>query len=326
MEIIISKECKVNIDDVPAFAQPDYLLFKGQNYGYIYGQINQEIVFFSAFILKKRYFFCLAEFQIPVICLNDSYKDQTVEFMEKGLQELNKKYNVDFVCQNPAYAIFNIYPKGAQYTYFGSYICNLENTEEQLWKKIHSKHRNVIRKAQNMGVEIKFNDYDIDEVYEIISNTQKRSGNGFISKEQFLTLAGSMSNGLDIISAYYNGELQGCAVMAHDKKRAYYLYGGSCAKTSPGALNLMHWQAMLYYKGAGLLEYDFVGARLSDHISEKIQGIQRFKSRFGGDLKKGFLWKYIFKSHKYWLYKLLCFIKKGKWEVDAIDEEHITDI
>ncbi len=326
MEIIISKDCKVNIEKVPAFAKSAYLKFKGQDYGYIYGEINQKNIFFSAFILKKRYFFSLAEFQTPVICLDDSYKEQSVEFIEKGLLELNKKYNIDFVCQNPAYAIFDIYPQGAHYTYFGSYICNLENTEEQLWKKVHSKHRNVIRKAQNMGVEIKINEIDIDEVYDIIVDTQNRSGNGFISKEQFLELKKSMGNGLDIISACYDGRLQGCAVMIHDKKRAYYLYGGSCAKTSPGALNLMHWQAMLYYKELGLVEYDFVGARLSERIAEKLQGIQRFKSRFGGELKQGFLWKYVFKSHKYWLYKLLCFIRNGKWEVDAIDEEHITDI
>lgn len=326
MEIIISKDCKVNMEEVPAFATPDYLKFKGQDYGYIYGVINQEEVFFTAFILKKRYFFCLAEFQTSVICLKDSYEEQSVEFIEKGLQELNKKYDVDFVCQNPAYAIFDIYPQEAQYTYFGSYICNMKNTEEQLWKNVHSKHRNVIRKAQNMGVEIIINKSDINEVYDIIADTQKRSGNGFISKEDFLDLKKSMGNGLDIISACYDGKLQGCAVMAHDKKRAYYLYGGSCTKPSPGALNLMHWQAMLHYKKLGLLEYDFVGARLSENISEKLQGIQRFKSRFGGELKQGFLWKYVFKSHKYWLYKLLCFIRNGKWEVDAIDEENITDI
>lgn len=326
MEIIISKECKLNMNDIPVFAYPEFLDLKGQEYGYIYGLINQEIHFFCAFVLKKKYFFCVAEFQTPVICVREDYEDYSQEFLECGLQELYKKYNVDFVCQNPAYAISDIYPSGAQYSYFGSFICNLNDSEEELWNKVHSKHRNVIRKARSNGVEIKFNEYNINAIYDLILATQTRSDNNFLSKAIFVDLIERMQGRVDVVSAHSKGELQGCAIIAYDARRAYYLYGGSCSKTSPGALNLMHWEAMLHYKDKGLAEYDYVGARLSGHISNKLHGIQRFKSRFGGELYKGFLWKFIFKEYKYNLYKLLYYIKNHKWEVDAIDEEHITDI
>lgn len=326
MQICISKECRLADDEIGAFATLDYLKNKGQDYGYIYGILNNKIIMYTAFILKKKYLFCLVEFQTAVICLYEQYKCLDSQFLEDAVLSLGKKYDVDFICQNPAYAIFDTVPRGADYTYFGSYVCDLQNSEEVLWKNVHSKHRNVIRKAIKSGVEIKFNATDIHQVYKMLKDTQDRSGNNFISEECFYTLRNSLPHRIDIVAAYHEDILQGCAILVYDNDNVYYLYGGSCPKTSIGAMNLLHWRAMIYYKNMGLKHYDFVGARLSDNISVKLHGIQRFKGRFGGELHKGFLWKYIFKRHKYILYKLLSFVRYHRWKVDAIDEEHITDI
>lgn len=326
MEILISKECKFRDDEVRVFAKSEYLRHKGQDYGYIYGLMDAQPVFYLAFVLKQKYFFCVAEFQTSVICLDSNYGDFAEVFLDAAVQKLAQYKNIDFICQNPAYAVFDVYPKHAEYTYFGSYICSLEDSEDILWKKVHSKHRNVIRKAKDNGVEILFNEFPIEEIYEMISQTQERSGNGFVTKDAFCSLVDSLKGNIDLVTAHYKGELQGCAVLGYDYQRVYYLFGGSCSKTFPGALNLLHWEAMMHYKFLGILEYDFVGARLSDRISDKLRGIQRFKSRFGGELNKGFLWKYIFRKEKYFLYKIFCFVRNHKWEVDAIDEEHITNI
>ena len=325
-DILISKECKLSKGKVCVFAKKEYLQHKGQDYGYIYGMIDAQPVFYLAFVLKQRWFFCLAEFQTSVICLDSNYRNFAEVFLEEAVQRLARYKTIDFICQNPAYAIFDVFPKNAKYTYFGSYVCSLEDSEDVLWKKVHSKHRNVIRKAKNNGVEILFNEFPIEEIYEMISLTQARSGNGFVTQDAFCSLIEGLEGNIDLVSAHYKGEMQGCAVLAHDCQRVYYLFGGSCSKPFPGALNLLHWEAMMHYKSLGILEYDFVGARLSGKISSKLQGIQRFKSRFGGELNKGFLWKYIFRKEKYFLYKILCFVKNHKWDVDAIDEEHITNI
>lgn len=326
MKIEISKECKLEYDKIEVFATPAYLDFKGQEYGYVYGIVDSNIVMYMAFIIKRKAIFCLAECQTPVISLAEKDKAAISLFLENAVKYLGRVYNVDFICQNPAYAIFETVPKGSIYTYFGSYICDLNNSEEILWKKVHSKHRNVIRKALSEGLDVRFNKIDIRSIFSMIKETQERSGNGFISAESFYNLKESFGDKMDIVSVHKGDDMHGCAVIIHDQECAYYLYGGSAGKTSSGALNLLHWQAMLHYKSIGLQKYDFVGARLSDHISDKLQGIQRFKSRFGGELYKGFLWKYVYKRHKYMLYKMICFIRNHKWDVDAIDEEHITDL
>lgn len=303
MDILISKECKIKDNEIRAFASQKYLQHKGQDYGYIYGMIDNRLVFYLAFVLKKRYFFCLAEFQTAVVCLDIACNKQSGIFLNEAVQVLSRQKKIDFICQNPAYAIFDECPLHSMYTYFGSYVCSLHNTEDGLWKKVHSKHRNVIRKAKNNGVEIRFNHISIDEMYDIIKQTQERTGNGFVAKAVFCSLVGSLKGNVDLVSAHYAGRLQGGAVLVHDNSRVYYLFGGSTAKPFSGALNLLHWEAMLYYKSLGIVEYDFVGARLSDRVDPKLQGIQRFKSRFGGELKKGFLWKLVFKKEKYLLYK-----------------------
>lgn len=327
MNIVVSRECQVKTNDLVAFATKEFLKAKGQDYGYIYGLDNDNnIVFYIAFILKKKLTFCLAEFQTSVVCLDEGRLEEKKIFLNNAIKLLGEVHNVDFICQNPAYAIFDYYPENAIYTYFGSYICDLTNTEDELWKGVHSKHRNVIRKAIKNGIEIKINETPIEQIYEIIKKTQERSCHAFITIEKFEAMKKGLADKMDFIAAYQGDILQGCAVIVHDKKSAYYLFGGSCTKTFPGALNLLHWQAMLHYKENGLTKYDFVGARLSDHISAKLHGIQRFKERFGGNLQKGLLWKYIYKPHKYMIYKFINFIRTHRWEVDAIDEEHITDI
>ena len=57
----------------------------------------------------------------------------------------------------------------------------------------------------------------------------------------------------------------------------------------------------------------------------KLEGIQRFKERFGGELKKGFIWKYPVNGLKYFLFQIFTrvfyLIKFQKYEGDIIEQE-----
>jgi len=99
---------------------------------------------------------------------------------------------------------------------------------------------------------------------------------------------------------------------------AYYFYGGSAPNAFLGSLNLLHWRAIKYFKSLGVKYYDFVGARINP--KKELEGIQRFKSRFGGEFKKGYLWKYPLNKWKYGLYKPLFYLKNRR-KGDIIDEE-----
>ena len=88
------------------------------------------------------------------------------------------------------------------------------------------------------------------------------------------------------------------------------------------AMNLLHWSAMKLMKERGVKYYDFVGARINPDEGSKYEGIQRFKSRFGGELKKGYLWKMPLNKFKYKLFCWLVAAKQGRnYCGDVIDQE-----
>lgn len=125
-----------------------------------------------------------------------------------------------------------------------------------------------------------------------------------------------------------NGEeIQGCAVLLwRTGSSSYYLHGGSCSHPHSGALNFLHWEAIKKMKARGVLKYDFVGARVSPEPGSKLEGIQRFKSRFGGEMKVGYMWRYVNRPLRYKLYTLMLnsymkYVKHDNTFSDIIKEE-----
>jgi len=91
---------------------------------------------------------------------------------------------------------------------------------------------------------------------------------------------------------YHHGTPQGALFVLHTRRRAFYLCGGTAESVfPPGANRLLHWEAIKYCHGMGVEEYDFVGARPRDVSGTKLEHIQRFKARFGAELRQGYLWK-----------------------------------
>ena len=86
-------------------------------------------------------------------------------------------------------------------------------------------------------------------------------------------------------------------------------------------MNLLHWEAIKYFKEKGIKRYDFVGARISPEKGSKLEGIQRFKSRFGPTLKRGYLWKKNINPLKTNLYNFLVLIKTLNCKGDVVDQE-----
>src|SRR4030095_8023638 len=88
------------------------------------------------------------------------------------------------------------------------------------------------------------------------------------------------------------GTALGGVFIAYTRYAAFYLHGGSTPDIAvPGAIRLLHWEAIRRLMNEGVQRYDFVGARLSDVSGTKLEAIQRFKSRFGSELVRGEIWK-----------------------------------
>ena len=219
-----------------------------------------------------------------------------------------------------------MHPEKAEYCKFGSYIIELDKSEDDIFAGFHTKHRNVVRKAEKDGLTVDFGHQYADVCYEQIKDTYERQQRVAYSKEHFEKLK-LLGENVDFWVVKNGDEIQGCAVLLWSKGfSSYYLHGGSCAHPHGGALNLLHWEAIKKMKQRGVLKYDFVGARVNPEPGSKLEGIQRFKSRFGGEMKVGYMWRYVNRPIRYKLYSLLLnmymkYVRHDNTFSDIIKEE-----
>lgn len=304
----------------PIYASPCYLQTVGSEYGWVGGYLNGELHVVIPYVIRKKLIFKFATFQTATIPISEHVSvDEEREFLNGCVTRLGE-IGVDFCAQPPTHAIFRVYPDKAIAAPFGSYIVNLLRSEDELWSGIHSKHRNVILNARKKGVEIRFGaNQELPLVYEILEKTMLRSNMAFVSRASFESMITSLGESVEVVIAYCDGTPMGCAVFPFGQHGAYYQYGGSIDSPVLGSMNLLHWEAMKYFKLKGVKVYDFVGARIKPEPGSKLEGIQRFKSRFGATMNTGYLWKKPL-SYKYYLYDFLIKLKThGRG--DIIDQE-----
>jgi len=300
-------------DKLPIFGTKEFLKLKSKNFGWF---IDND--FILPFYIDKRGIFSKLTFTTSTIKLNN--KDEK-EFLNSVITKA-KELRVDYISQPLASAVFENIPNNSVYIEWGSYVVDLKQDEEKILKNMHSKHRNVIKKAIKDGIVTETTD-DIDIIYKNLQETMLRQNRAYPSRDEL--------ERLKPFSKFYiakkDGIVQGCAVLPFNQNGAYYLYGGSISRPYTGSLNLMHYQAMLDLKKIGVKKYDFMGARIDVEKGSKLEGIQRFKSRFGGELKKGYLWKYIYSKPKIRLIegiqKIRFGLKGQKYLGDAIDQERL---
>ena len=307
--------------EYPIFLSEKYLKSESSNYGYFIASVEKTKIAILPFVIYKKAIFSLLRFTYQCYFFNPQDKIQYAqEFMDGVIDKLSE-LNVDMVMQPSTNVLFSFYPQKAIYAPFGSYKLDLTLKEEELWSNLHSKHRNVIRNAEKKGIVIEENKYEINELHSLMTETFARSNMGFISKEEFTEQIDSLGKNVKVfIARTSEGVIQGCAVFPYSQFGAYYLHGGSISKPLTGAMNFLHWKAILSFKEEDVETYDFVGARISPGKGTKLDGIQKFKARFGATLEEGYLWKYPVKKWKYKLFtQVYKFLKKK--EGDIIDQE-----
>jgi len=313
--IINSNEFDANL---PILAQEKYLKNKSNKYGWIFDD-NYILPYF----LDKRLIFTRMVFTYGLIAQKENLNlDAEKEFLDNMVDFVKKEKLCDFIYKAQSNVIFNISPKDSDCVPWGTYELDLSLDSEELLKSFHGKHRNVIRKATNDGVKISVSD-DIDLIQKLIADTMGRQNVvHFPSLEYFTKLQNNISENLLLLIAMKESKLEGVAVFVYDKKKAYYMYGGSSRNPYPGSMNLLHFEAMKIFKEKRVEKYDFVGARINFEKGSKYEGLDRFKSRFGTTLCQGYSFRTIVNPLKFKLFNLLSktYLKiKGYDYIDPID-------
>lgn len=317
--MIISKEIQDQETKLPFVGHKEFLnSIEGScDLGYVVDGISV-----LPYSVKKRKIFKSVQLPcLPVGCTPENEK----AFIDDAVKLICEKENPDYI-YTTATSIFEEYCTKSEYCRFGSYIISLEQSEDDIFANMHSKHRNVVRKAEKDGLTVEFGVQYAEVCYQLIKDTYDRQGKASFSKEHFASLK-EMSNHVDFWVVKNGEEYQGCAVLLWSKGfSSYYLHGGSAAHPHGGALNLLHWEAIKKMKERGVKYYDFVGARTNPEPGSKLEGIQRFKSRFGGEMKVGYMWRYVNNPLKYKFYTTAVkmytkYVLKDNNYYDIIDEE-----
>jgi len=301
---------------LPIVASKEFLSSKSDKFGWF---INDN--FILPYIIEQKFIFKRLIFTYSIIKINDKNISQK-EFLNEVVK-LSKTLDIDFVYQPYAFAIFKEVPNNCTFIPFGTYQVDLTKSEDELFKNLHSKHRNVIRKALKNKLIISTNNKD--ESYNLIKDTLIRQQQPYMSKDAINNLENKLNNNICFYTIKNNNFLEGSAIIIYNKHEAYYLLAGSSIKTSAGAMNLLIWQIMLDMKNLDVKTFDFVGARINPQVGSKFEGIQRFKSRFGSTLKMGYLWKIPIKPFKYKLFRFVTWsyykLKNKSYMGDIIDQE-----
>lgn len=244
-------------------------------------------------------------------------------FLERTCSRLLSDYGIQW-CSSTASGLFEDTPCMCKRIPFGSHVVDLTLSEDDLWGNVHSKHKNVIRKAKKTGVVIKSGGLDLlDDYMEIEKQTSARTGRRDDGREYYAKQLAGMGESISIYIAYYEGVPQAGAVLYFNHYSCYYMYGATATNAITGAANYLLWNAMIDMKSMEVNAFSFVGCRINEDPSSKYHGIQRFKERFGGKLIRGYRFRKELKPFWYHFYCLAVQIasRSANRYKDPIDQE-----
>jgi len=255
-------------------------------------------------------------------------KENEKLFLDEVVKTVAEQKLAIRIIQAYSYVVFNAPPNKSLSCPFGTYILNLENnTEEKLFANLDPKKRNKIRNAQKNNVVIRWGN-SLEDFYTLYSATMKRS-NMFCEPYSYFKELSEQMGAQHVLCgvSYHEDRPQAAVFIPFSKYGGYYLYGATTDKLEQaGAMDILQWELIKKLKHIGVKKYDFTGARLSNVSGTKLDGIQDFKKKFGGELIEGFLWKINIDNAKCLLFdnliKLNNTLKGNKAYMDIIDEEN----
>ena len=140
---------------------------------------------------------------------------------------------------------------------FGTHLLNIGKDWDVLWKGVHSKHRNSIRRAQKENIEV-IESEDLRAYHELSYMTYQKSGKTGPLYEHLDNIMSSLkSRGMcRIFCAVRDNQMLAAAFILLCNKNMYYLHGAS-AENPLGGANLLHWRIIEWGREHGFEWYDF---------------------------------------------------------------------
>lgn len=307
--------------ELSIYASEKFLRLVGDEYGWLggFGKSGDLRCVLPYTIVTRGHVFRMVRFRVEPIPLQCELSVDEERAFINNASEYFRAAGSDMIIPATTNTIFRAYPNGATAAPYGSYTIDLKQSEDVIWSNIKKSNRNRIKGAVKRGVEIREGVEYLDAAYGLVRDTFKRSKMPFMDYQEFGRLVNGLGESVKIFVAYYKGRAQGCSVMPFSQYSTYALYGGRLPDAEPGAMNLLKWETIKFFRELGVRIFDFVGVRINPEKGSKQAGIESFKESFGGNLVRGYMWKIGFNPLKFAVYNLAVRVLRGG---DIVDSEH----
>ncbi|MFY9560045.1 MAG: GNAT family N-acetyltransferase [Terriglobales bacterium] len=305
---------------LPVFAKEEFLRAVGDEYGWLGGMDESGTLrCILPYTIVRKAGVRMVRFRSETIpCGAGLHVAEEKSFLNSVVQHF-RKTRVDVIIPASVNAIFQTYPDSAMAAPYGTYFVALAQREDALWAAMSASHRRHVRSAEKSGVQVRSALECVTTAHAIIRDTFRKSSMPFMSFENFARMIGGVEGNVHLFVAECHDQVQCCAVIVFSQHTAYYMYGGSIPNAVPGAMHLLHWEAIRLYNRLGVRRYDFCGARINPAPGSKAAGLAAFKQRFGAELDQGYMWKCSISGLKAAIYSLgVRYLRGG----DIVDAEH----
>jgi len=187
-----------------------------------------------------------------------------------------------YILGNPLMSLTNTPYNKCELRYAETSVIDLQMSDEELFKNLHGKTRNMIRKGQKSDIHVADEGRTAIPIFlEMLESTLKGTGMD-LPPIGFLEKLCSSCSFISLLIARFKGKPLSGVVNLHHDGTSYYWLGASFKEgRKNGSNELIQWKAIQLAKRNGSIRYDMV--RID---RERLPGIARFKLRFGGEMFK----------------------------------------
>ena len=170
---------------------------------------------------------------------------------------------------------------------FAVYRIDVNKTDDELMESYHSKARYSVRSSLKSGAICRIgNREEIPCFCRLLEATAERDG--FIARDEkyFYDMYDAFGDsGFKLFLVEYEGVPIAGSVLLRHGERTWHMYAGSSEKYKETLPNfLMQWEMMRWSRDNGAFLYDMRGIAGGADKLKPIEGLVRFKKRFGGEL------------------------------------------
>ena len=304
---------------LPIFAKEEFLRAVGDDYGWLGGIAESGgLRCVLPYTIVRKAGLRMVRFRVETIPCSAGLDVREEKSFLNSVVHHFRSVGADVIIPPTNNTLFRTYPDGASPAPYGSYVIDLQQSEEILWRNISKTSRQNITAAQKDGVSVREGIELLDPAYDLIRETFRRSKMGFMSRDSFKQLALSLGENCKLLVAERQGVIQSYSLFAFSTPSAYWIYGGNILGQHRGAMKLLQWEAIRLFRTLGVYKYDFFGARIDPPKGSKQEGINTMKKHLGASLAQGYMWKYSLRPWRAWVYSTSVRILRGG---DIVDQE-----